>query len=700
MKKRLLLIASAVLTSFMAFSQQKPCGTDEMMRQIWDANPAAEQQYNELNDYSRWYTQNVYIPNAGAKAPVLQIPIVFHVIHNYGSENISDATILNALTAMNNHWRKRDADTVNIAAPFNLIHKDMEVEFVLAKKDPNGDCSTGITRYVSELTNSAGENVKALTKADIDWPRSRYLNVWIVANIASGAGGYSFYPSGSTTSSDGIVVLAGQLSALAHEAGHWANLPHLWGNTNDNNLASNCGTDDGVIDTPNTRGQNSCNTSRNSCTDDPVPFLDIYGNAIWNTEIHDNTQNYMDYAFCSSENFTEGQKARVRAAFDTNIASRNNLWQPANLTATGINSGFTCEPTPIIDFNLPYEYFCTGLSVNVQNNTYNYNTVDFDWNFGANSDPSSTSAAEPTLAYTEPGKYDITLTASNTGGTRSKTKAEIAKVLSGVSIPNVGEGFENAAFPVLDATNWEQNWFMDGSWERTTVASTEGAASAKLDIKTVNGTHRMISPMMDLTQMECDNLTFDLAYASRTNNTVDKFSVKISKTCGRTWPASSTYEVTKQDIAPHTPVISGDYIPGASDWLTHTISLANLKSEDAVLFMFEVETAGGNTIYLDNVSFGCAKVDNVNEAIAFNLDVFPNPANGDANIRISGTLGKMNIMISDLAGKNIASQDITVTGNSHQLSINEMVGANLEQGVYLISVQSGDHIKTTKLIIK
>ena len=34
--------------------------------------------------------------------------------------------------------------------------------------------------------------------------------------------------------------------------GHWLNLPHTWGSTNEPGLASNCTTDDGVTDTPNT----------------------------------------------------------------------------------------------------------------------------------------------------------------------------------------------------------------------------------------------------------------------------------------------------------------------------------------------------------------------------------------------------------------------------------------------------------------
>ena len=41
----------------------------------------------------------------------------------------------------------------------------------------------GDYKTYSELTNSAGENVKDLVK----WDHKKYLNIWVVSNIESGA---------------------------------------------------------------------------------------------------------------------------------------------------------------------------------------------------------------------------------------------------------------------------------------------------------------------------------------------------------------------------------------------------------------------------------------------------------------------------------------------------------------------------------
>ena len=210
---------------------------------------------------------------------------------------------------INRDFNKLNPDTASVTDEFQNIIANVGVEFKLAQKDPNGNCTKGITRSYSELTNNAGENVKDFIK----WDPSKYLNVWVVSNIEIGAGGYSYYP-GEAPNNDanaGIVVLASQFGSigesngnnssnrtLTHEIGHYLSLNHTWGNSNDNNIQDNCYDDDGIADTPLTIGTNSsCNLNQESC-----------GSL-------DNVQNYMDYASCPKM-FTVGQGAAIRAALE------------------------------------------------------------------------------------------------------------------------------------------------------------------------------------------------------------------------------------------------------------------------------------------------------------------------------------------------------------------------------------------------
>ena len=695
-----------------------------MINQAFITDPQYEILVNEFSAFAKKYTKEQF--NVNEKGPIFQIPIVFHVLHNYGNENVSDASLLGALEDMNDAWRKRDPDTSNISHPFNLIHDDMEIEFVLAKKDPNGDCTTGITRYVSELTKDADDGVKTYTKSFIDWPSNEYLNVWIVTNCESGAGGYAYYP-GASPSIDGIVLPTNVFRNLAHEAGHWLSLRHPWGSTNSpdcdgSTIAGceidgtnpvqyfdNCTSDDDVDDTPNCLGSPSnCNTSRLTCSGDPDPFYSLDSMVLWSgSEIIDNEQNYMDYGWCNAENFTQGQKARAHSALNNVAGGRNYIWTANNIASTGISSSFICEPVPIPDFHLTYEYSCVDKNVQMLNNSYNSNNMNYLWGFGSIANASSTTTVKPTVSWNETGHHDISLTVSNTSGDGSTlTKTGLAKVLNSEPIPPFKESFKASSFPTNDITDPTKTWFVDGvtnanSWKRTIAASTEGSSSLFLDIKNTSGIHRVITPMVDFTQLSCNDLTFDLAYAPRTTSTNETFRARVSTTCGRTWIDNNIiYEVSGQNIAPNSPVLSGDFIPTESDWMSHTVDLSNYNDEDEILVMFEFLSATGNSIYFDNINFGCSSQDltSVNENQEFSFGVFPNPTSSDARIRLSSNQDNAIIRITDVTGKLIGEKELTQ--NTTEIRVSDIVNSTLENGVYLVSVENNNSLKTQKLIIK
>jgi hypothetical protein len=266
--------------------------------------------------------------NRGGANQVYTIPMVFHVIHENGNENISDEQIYDAIAVLNRDFRKLNPDTSDIIDAFAGIAGDARVEFRLATIDPNGNCHSGINRIVSPLTNDgSNSDMKALSY----WPRNKYMNVWICAEIGSGIAGFTNLPGDVNGNwgafEDGIVLRSDYVGSigtsspiksrtLTHETGHWLNLYHTWGPTNSPADPTNCDFDDNVTDTPNTVGYTSCNIDGASC-----------GSLI------DNVQNYMEYSYCSRM-FTEGQTTRMRAALLSNTAQRNNLWSAANLEST------------------------------------------------------------------------------------------------------------------------------------------------------------------------------------------------------------------------------------------------------------------------------------------------------------------------------------------------------------------------------
>ncbi len=232
--KKNLLVACLMAFSYLFASRNlkaqepAPCSTDQAMKEFIQNNPQAIQRMNNFEQFAAQFKVQHKTTGTG---PDYIIPVVFHVIHNYGSENISDAQIIDGVNAMNEDFRKLNEDTSAIVNAFLGIAADTKIEFRLAKLDPNGNCTNGIERIASTKTYNADNSSKFNP-----WPRNKYLNIWTVYNLASGAAGYAYYASGNPSPAiDGIIILADYVGtigtgtktrsvALSHEAAHCFNL--------------------------------------------------------------------------------------------------------------------------------------------------------------------------------------------------------------------------------------------------------------------------------------------------------------------------------------------------------------------------------------------------------------------------------------------------------------------------------------------
>lgn len=313
---------------------------------------------------------------------ILTIPVVVHIIHNNGPENISDAQVLQGITDLNNIFANGGVDT--------------GIRFCLAKQDPDGNFTTGITRTVSPLTVMVSEVNDLELKDLIRWDPTQYLNIWLVKEInsismGSGVAGYAYYPAAHGTAIDGIVNEAAYFGGTelgpntldnskvhAHEAGHYLGLYHTFEGGCGN---ANCQLDgDRVCDTPpdNSTAAVSCfQSSANTCdTDDDDlsvnnPFRPIANGGLGDQL--DMIQNYMDYGYQYCQNsFTQGQIDRMNAALTTTRASLLQSQGCNNICTTPVNIEFTHTNTPIytggqVEFtitnpNATYTWYVNGVA--------------------------------------------------------------------------------------------------------------------------------------------------------------------------------------------------------------------------------------------------------------------------------------------------------------------------------------------------
>jgi hypothetical protein len=237
----------------------------------------------------------------------LVIPVVIHVVYNMPEQNISDAQIKSQIDALNRDYRAKNADLSKVPAPFKDFIGDANIEFALTATDPQGKPTSGITRTETAQTSLDSINgVKFSDKGGQDvWDSTKYLNIW-VCPLENGQLEYSQLPGGPPET-DGVVVnykAFGTFGTVAapynlgrsatHSIGHYLNLRHLWGDTQD------CSGTDFVDDTPKAKGPNQGK---------PV-FPHITCN---NGQNGDMFMNFMDYVDDDAMvMFTKGQVLRMR----------------------------------------------------------------------------------------------------------------------------------------------------------------------------------------------------------------------------------------------------------------------------------------------------------------------------------------------------------------------------------------------------
>ncbi|MDR0802859.1 MAG: hypothetical protein LBE77_09985, partial [Fluviicola sp.] len=178
MRKKLLLGVFSligVISTGNSFAQETHfnCGSGTQLQKLYAENPGLEQDYKKLvNRYKE--TRMIH----GKATTIRIIPIVFHIVHEYGAENVSDQQIQDQVQILNRDYQKLNADTAVVVSPFDSIIGDALIEFRLATLDPYGNCTNGIEHIYNHNTNQ-GDDYSKLNQ----WDRDKYLNVWLVKTI-------------------------------------------------------------------------------------------------------------------------------------------------------------------------------------------------------------------------------------------------------------------------------------------------------------------------------------------------------------------------------------------------------------------------------------------------------------------------------------------------------------------------------------
>jgi hypothetical protein len=297
MMKYFLLLIFSFLFSIVHGQELHRCLTDSIMQKVFEENP--EYKKNMEVGFRQLHVLRSKQKNLRRDEEIV-IPVHFIIVHPPGQEigegeNHSIARILSQLDVINQDFARTNTDAHLTPSVFPV--GDTGIRFCLAAFDPNGQPTTGITRYATDLNFRQNE---LMIKTATGWPREDYLNIW-VAELGEWLG-FAYIPTTSNLPNrnlDGVMIRHNVFGGPGygqpprfnkgrtgtHEIGHYLGLRHVW--------AGGCTGDDGIDDTPIQEKENF------HCPTHPSPSC---------TNAGDMFMNYMDYVDDSCMNaFTIGQ---------------------------------------------------------------------------------------------------------------------------------------------------------------------------------------------------------------------------------------------------------------------------------------------------------------------------------------------------------------------------------------------------------
>lgn len=697
--RKLVLILGFILSTQIGFTQHS-CGTDLYYQQQLAKDPNIKSREISSNQEIKALRVSKTIEKRAAK---YKIPVVFHVIHTGGPENISREQILDQIRILNEDYSYTNANKKNLRAAFTNVAGSADIQFELAKIDPNGKCFDGVNRIYSPQgvdMDMTSEPVKKLAY----WDYKKYLNVWVVTNITEGSGtgtvlGYAVFPfaTGGTTR-DGIVIRHDRVGSigtaagtddgrtLTHEVGHWLGLFHTF--------QGGCSDGDNCDDTPPVEGtftNANCPANGNSCSTDSPNLPDMW-------------ENYMDYSNGKCMAAFTFQQIDIMNYYLTR-SPRNSNVAASNLLATGVSGQ---NVAPVAEFTASSQIACAGQPIKFYDLSCKGIPTVRSWTFKGAATPSST-LESPEVIYQSPGTYEVALTVQNSYGTNSISKTGYITILPAVSQgqPSFEEGFENGDPTTLSG-------FVHQSPPATRFQVTQNAAYtgsksyvANITTGSTPGTvYSFTTKSFDISQIPTGTtpkFTFYCSYVQPNANVSETMRLYISTDCGGTF--EKIWERTGSALAysVSAPYASNFKPTSKAEWKRQGLaSLSSLGFGTAknAIFRIDVLSGGGNPVYIDNINMSQWYAGNnlFNES-QMKVELKPNPALSATNLSFETSIPLENTKITlyDVQGRmvqNYFQGDLNV--GKHEFEIEAPNNRNF--GLYYLKVENSNGSFTRAIV--
>ena len=654
------------------------------------------------------------------------IPIVVHVIHNgepYGvGTNITNEQIYSQIEVLNEDFKRMNADTLDTQPEFLPVASKLNVEFVLARQNENGQPTTGIVR---EQGNKTAYDItvsdRELLSSYSHWNPDVYLNIWVTDLVGQNIGlaqfpdygesqapdglpGLDDKPNKDNEAIDGLVIdykvfgseekvpgldLKNQYNlgrTATHEIGHFFGLLHTWGD-------GGCTVDDYVGDTPN-----SDNDYSGLCL--PADHVSCGTNDMF--------ENYMYYTDDACMNiFSTGQVGRMDVII-MNAPRRASL---LNSIGTEYPDGLSFD-LAINDILAPGKALCQGSItpvIEVRNNggtsvaefgiALTLNGVDYNYIYTGDSIKTG-EVAELTFEnyIVDEGVSVLIFELTDIPADVEPSNNEASHVFVVDNQQDFIPLRQQFSVDALDDTNWISiNEDNDVGWELTDIPYESSSKAAYINLYNYEERKQidwLISPVLDFSDALEASMTFKSSYARNTDFN-DQLQVVIAENCGGFFnQILETYNSSDLSVIDSEEFWEPE---SRNDWKEHSLDLNVYAGQKDLRIAFKVINDYGNNLYLDDIEFYTTAEDKRVSSAKNSYTLYPNPAT-DGQFQLAFNTSERQevlIYIYDQLGKEVLVKAYPNTLN--QTYYFDLKGKS--PGVYYIHARGKDFIRSKKLLL-
>jgi hypothetical protein len=673
-----LLLIGVIVSPGIGQAQER-CGVVAYQQMLQEKNPRMETQESfEIWMEKQLRTRGTQLMQVNKTNSTYTIPVVVHIIHNGEAigtgTNISDAQIQSQIDVMNKDYNRLNTDAASTPPEFQPVAGSISIQFVLARQDPEGQATTGITRTKGTQTSWAITDNTALKSLDY-WPAENYLNIW-VTSLSGGFIGYAQLPVTNLLSgldvtndnrlTDGVVIHyqafgtgAGfnLLSSynlgrtVTHEVGHFLGLRHIWGD-------ATCG-DDFVSDTPaQTNSTSGCPTGTQASCDSRTGYF-----------VHKMYQNYMDYSFDACMNlFTLGQVSRFNVVLANCPRRLSLLTSPGNnfptVVATDLGIRTLISPgtsscgtviTPTIEVRNYGLNKIDSATIRLTVDGAAFQTKTF---FGLGLNPQDiTNLQFNNLSFAVNSSHTVAFQILRTNGatdtgTGNNNQSVQVLVPSTTTLPLI-EPFAStpAGWAIINpdaAITWQNQLAPD-------VNPTNRAMTINFHAYENQGElDWLITPSFTIGNQINSQVRFDVAYVPYPNQTPDGLLVYALPGCSNDLSqAVLLYNKSGSALATSTSSVNAFTPSSDAQWRkSEVVSLSSLSPNVTYQLAFIGKNGYGNNLYLDNVII----TDKVVNDISLVTIVSPALVHCQSNVGVQFT-------VRNLSSSNLTSFQVSYSLN-------------------------------------